>query len=185
MKPLMYFIFLLSFFCSTFSFAKVKVKVRSDAEVLSIKSGDRKTLKARDEFTLDEPTWVVEKERVPVLIFPVSKDAVSIELNSPSTRRDGKEFSALSVDQQLSDLLKQFVEIQKLVQTKNKEEALNKAYALKSKYPDVAFLNFLLASVLVVNGNKSDAERALERGLASHPEFQDGKVMLQKLRGAN
>lgn len=130
----------------------------------------------------DEPQMLEFSDRMPVLLVPFGNSS-EVKIDSPQVdatfnRRTQEEASKL-----LSPLMSDVVRLQSMIQKKQFKEAREKMTSLKTRYPEVPFLEFMWGSLLAVTGDRDGARKAIERGLAAHPDYEDGQVFLKRLKG--
>ena len=179
--PVVGFILMLSM-CTTV-YAQVELSSVLDAELHYVNSGKVETLEANKskEFNFKEPVWVNVKNHVPAMLIPLHTDRSTVKLETPSILEAVLKGKQKKIDAELSDILLRFIRIQSMLQRKQMTEAKAQLAELKAKYPDVHFLNFLQASVYMLTGDQENALVVLKKGLKHHPEYEAGKLLLEKL----
>lgn len=165
-------------------FAKVDVKIEHQATAYYINSEKKVELKG-NKLQLDdelEPIWIFSKGRVPFLLVPMDSNTRDINIESPKYDKQSKQSTQVEVDSQLSEIMIQVLLIQKDLRKGRVQDAKNKLNPLMQGRPHLGFLNFLAASVSTLEGDKKAAIQYLEKGLKSHPDYQDGKNLLNRLK---
>jgi predicted Zn-dependent protease len=121
---------------------------------------------------------------VPVIVIDGRSKGSQLLVRLPKV----KEWAPMDVDSEMSKksnrILKYVFEVQRLLKTGQRAEALQLSKKITSDNPNVAQLQFLHASVLFANGMKTESKAALELALKYDPENIDA-LQLKKLLGAS
>jgi hypothetical protein len=149
--------------------------------------------KARVEFKagvastvdLSEPLQITSATRIPIILVPIYSGHADINMDSPQTKDALVNADQKAVSTLLSTLMANIADVQNLIQKKRYSEATSQLDLLRTKYPDVKFLEFIRASILLLQGNRSEAQKTTEDALKFHPDYLEGKRFLEKLKGKN
>jgi hypothetical protein len=154
-----------------------------DGELVNLKHNEITAIKAGTPAILDilVPYEFRSEGHVPLLLVP-STGSMEIQLDPLEVKSLFANNQNRQVSQLLSKVMVEIERIQKLIRTKQLKEALIKVQSLESSYPGVAYLGFLKASVLLLNGSRGPAEQALREALKVHPDYEEGKAFLQQIQ---
>lgn len=133
----------------------------------------------------DAPVFIKTKNNLPILIYQPTNKNSKIEINDSNF----KELSELALNPILNEALNELtmanLELQTMIKEKNYLPALNRLSELKIKYPKIAHLYFLEASVLYLRNNKGQAIISLEKGVEIYPQNEDAQKLLKILKGGS
>lgn len=170
--------------CSSAPVSKKPVRLKHEALISS--PGSKKVkIKSGGGFYLSSAPILVEgKNQIPIYLVPVDKkrsSTLEIELenyDSAMTKGLYKE-----MDTVLFTVLQKIESIRQDISKDNVTEAISKAKDLKAEFPFLNSVDFILASIYVSKGNKSEAISYLEKGLSKFPNYKDGQELYQKISG--
>lgn len=135
------------------------------------------------EVSLDRPILAQLSGRVPMILVPVNAGKSELRLNPPTIADATGAQSQREMSNILSNLLIEINEVQRKVQEKRWQQAYDQLVNLQKKYPKIAYLDFIKASILYLQGKRSEARTAIESALKAHPNFQEGKDFLKQIGG--
>lgn len=135
------------------------------------------------DLSLESPALIQLNGRVPLLLVPVSAGKTEIRINPPTIADATGAQSQREISNLLSNLMIEIVEIQRKVQEKRFQQAYDQLVNLQKMYPKIAYLDFIKASVLYLQGKRSEARTAIESALKVHPNFKEGKEFLKQIGG--
>lgn len=176
--------FFVSFFYGSLSVAKVELITSGEGKALGLRTHQEQAFSSDKKISLSstEPILLEFADRIPVLLVPISEGG-EIKVDSPTVSSVLSKNTEEQASKLLSPLIFEFVQIQDLIKQKHLKEAEEKIVVLKNRYPNVAFLDFVWGSILALNGNREAAKTAVQRALASHPDYEEGKIFLKSLEG--
>lgn len=163
------------------------IVLSDDASIKYIQSGKTESLNKGQKyfFNSQEPAMIEKEGRIPVLIIPVtSKTEVQIQqplINDTQKNIDPEALKA-SMMQSMSFLTIEIFQIQKEISNGQLQVAQSKLEKLQTKFPDVTALDFLSASVLLLESKKKEAISRLENALKNYPDYPDGQSLLKVLK---
>lgn len=162
--------------------AEVSVKLERDAVIEGVQTRKKFSARSGRSFEWDgtEPLLVSQEENVPLILVPFDfkgdLNVKAIPLREFMSRRIQR-----TVEETLSDLLGKVVEIQKLSRAGDYTLAYDRYAQLKTRYPDVAFLDFIGASLRLLKGDKVGAMTLAQRASELHPDYAEGKRFINEL----
>ncbi len=179
-------VFSILFLFSAMAYSRVQVQVKDQSRIYNLQTQEEVKLVDRTFFIddINQIYWVTSEGKVPVIILPVNDSTSRLDLNSPLIENQMMTATKNTIDLDLSKIMVEVIEIQKYLSQGRENLARTNLSRLMKERPDLEFLHFLSASVSLLSGDKKMAIEELERGLAIHPEYQDGKEMLKKLKGS-
>lgn len=184
------FLIIISGFCLIFvsllvqaEEAQIKLRTNESGQLIDLNSQEKTEIKANvdADLKLSAPGMLRLDGRVPVLLIPIEKGSSEVKINPPSFKEAAADVGQKEVSYLVSEVMIGIQQVQKEIQRKNYDEALSKVDVLQKKYPNVAFIDFVRGSVLLLKGRKNEARKAVKRALEIHPNFQDGKDFLKSL----
>lgn len=185
--PLMgsFFIVILLTISSAHADLTLKVTETSSGEFIGAKK-DPIQFEADKPISLElsAPLQISSETRVPVFLIPVYSSNSEITVNSPLIKNAVGSANQNEVSNLLSTLMTEIDDIQNLIKQNKLNEALGRVQALRTQYPQVKFLEFVRASILLLQGNRAEATQAATEGAKAHPNYQGGKRFLEKLKGS-
>jgi hypothetical protein len=166
--------------------AGFELNVNADSVLHDLKSGEKRELRAGTPFSVNEknPLWISAQGRIPVLVVPLAAQGSQVSVESPRAEQVFKEEKDLKIDDTLSEVMLYFSEIHRLIAQRNLPVAAQKVTELRTKYPNVKFVNFIEGSVAFLNGDRDKALSLINAGLTAHPSYEPGIEMKKKLEGA-
>ena len=166
--------------------ADSRITPQVDSTIKGVDGKLLKEVKAGESWQVPDfqPVWIEAAGKVPVVLVPLSKNEVEVNLTMTDVAELPSLASQEKLNQDLAEILEQSAYIRTLFVSKAKsKEALAQINALQAKYPNVHFLNFLKASALYVNGDKLASLETLNNGLKAHPNYSEGlkfKAILER-----
>jgi hypothetical protein len=163
----------------------VQLRPASGGTVESVMTHVKQNLVADQVLTLklNEPMLLRMDQKVPVILIPVGEGAQHISVDSPRVDEVLNSYNQGQANIMLSEILAQIVDIQQSVQQKKLDEAYRDLIQLQSKYPEVTFLEFLKASILLLMGKKAEAQKTAEAAVKKFPSYKGGQVFLDAVKG--
>jgi hypothetical protein len=134
-------------------------------------------------FKLDEPALIRLDKKVPMILVPVGEGRQQITIDSLKVDEVLNAYNQGQANVMLSEILAEIVDIQQSVQQKKLDQAYRDLLQLQAKYPEVTFLEFLKASILLVMGKKAEAEKTAEAAVKKFPSYKGGKLFLDVVKG--
>lgn len=164
------------------AWARVSVKLESDAQLTSLSGSERKFIKSGEtiELSRDESYWLDSLSGGKILLLPLDASETLITLKPSDLSSDGGD---ARIGAAVSQVLSESKRIEQLLSQRRAQPAAVAADTLLRKYPNVAYLYFLKASSLLLLGNKPAAAEALKAGLALEPGNVEGRNMLDVIGG--
>lgn len=136
--------------------------------------GQRVELKGSD-------TWMIyQNGSIPVLVFP-KNNVAEIVFQPPSIESLVSDRKQFVIDSEIGQILEEYTYIQSLIRDKKYQLAEERLRKLRSTFPKVQFLSFIEASLKVLGQDKQGAATLLREALKYHPDYQDGKTLLENL----
>ncbi|MBX3019917.1 MAG: hypothetical protein KF767_18665 [Bdellovibrionaceae bacterium] len=171
-----------AFLSSTF---QVKLQVPAVGEVFDPVSQTKTPLKAQEsiEVTLNEPKIVQLDGHIPMMIVPIKDGLSELKLNPPTIKDATAHLVQGEISMYVSEIVQGIEDVRTELRMKRYDNAMTRVQQLQSKYPKVAFLEFIKASVYFLQGRKSDARTAASIGLKAHPDFEEGRKFIKSLGG--
>ncbi len=150
-----------------------------------LKSKKANQLESNSTFSGDvsEPVLLSSPGKIPVLLIPLHASSSTVDISAPSLKSVIGELNQAEVSRLLSVVMVEVTGIQMLIRKRKLDEAKSKLSALQARYPEVAFLNFIRASLLFLEGNRVEAKSAVISGLKAHPDYEEGKRFLKEING--
>jgi hypothetical protein len=164
--------------------AKVKVRVSEAATAVFVESGEHVPIEAYKEHVLNlsEPVQIVSSTRIPVLLVPVYHKNVELVIDSPPVKSLINQVNQTEVNVLLSSLMANVADIQNLIQKRRLNEAMERLQILRAKHPDVKYLDFIRASILLLKGNREEALKTATEALRFMPDYEEGKRFVRSLQ---
>ena len=164
------------------AFAASQISVTGSGKITNLSTSEAQSFQLGEllDVTGSDPRLLEQEGRVPVLIFPRSSSG-ALKLNPPPIETLVSDRKQFSIDKDLGKVLDEYTQIQVLIRDQKYSEAESKLRNLKSVYPKVYFLNFIEASLKVLKRDNVGAINLLKEALKHHPDYQDGKILLEKL----
>ncbi len=174
-----------SFICSQGWAAQFELNVSTDSDVRTPGTDKRERVLANQpkSFSFDEALWIESENRIPVLVVPAGAKNSQLKIDAPETTRVVQQLGEKQMSAMLSDLMTEIADIQKLIRSKQLSESRTRLTRLMARYPNVSFLKFVLASQLLLEGEKAQALRTAEEALKSNPDYIEGKSFIASLKG--
>ncbi len=155
-----------------------------DAVTLTASDGRETAYKAEESVPMpQDPVQIEAPGKVSLLVVPLGTGSGVSEIKM--RRVDtwaGPELNR-AVNQQLNKVLERVVEAQRALSRRSGGEALRILQELETSNPGLSYLNFLKASAYVLQGERDQARRAVEQGLAAFPDNPSGLALLKSLGG--
>ncbi len=177
-KQIMIFFGALLFF--TTALGDVELTMTERGETVNVETKERKAFAAGEVINLAGTVWVEQENRVPIIVYRANAGS-KIDILAPKIEDALYKQKQVSIDAELSEVLLKYSTIQKNIKSRRVDEAMKDISLLRNKFPNVVFLDFLEASIAVVKGEHDRAKNLLKRGLTAHPDFEEGKKLLEQL----
>lgn len=160
------------------------LKFKDDVTVLEA-GGSKSSVKKGESIPLPaQPINIESPGHIGLLVIPVTPAKGEVEISlKPVEEFGGSQFNR-AVNSRLNEILSKVVDAQKLLASGKAREALGIIENLQEKNSELTYLNFLKASCLVVLGERSRAREALDAALASFPDNEAGKALLNQIDGS-
>ncbi len=170
--------------CSTASSrSSARVELPRDTWI-SVADNQAKLYKAGESVDVGgEPMYLESPGYVGMILVPINGSASKIR---PSSRRISEwtsEQVQADLDQKLSSLVEETNRVQVLMSKRQSKEALSSVSSLQLRYPKVAYLNFLKASALYLDGDRAQARAVLEQALLAYPNHAQARELYMSLGG--
>jgi hypothetical protein len=138
---------------------------------------------------ITEPLWITSNGRIPVLVFPLSSSTTSqIKIDPPLVSASSRARCDMNsaedrtiVSTEMSRVIVSLFEIQKLISMNKEQEARLMFDKLQAMHPEVVALDFLGASLDVLETKRDDAKVRLQNAVKAFPEYEDGANLLKSL----
>jgi hypothetical protein len=128
-----------------------------------------------------EVSYISADGKVPVFLIPFeSHEQIKVNLlPAPECNGSAAPQGKLLSPKEVSEYTIEIFQLQKML-SNGKTQAAQKEYSrLVAKYPDIAAIDFVGASISILNGQKQEALARIRRATAANPDYQDG-MKLQK-----
>jgi predicted Zn-dependent protease len=158
--------------------ADVQLHSLSEQKSEDLSAGQTKSLKN------NEVLLVKSEGRQPVILLPFNGDQkTKVHMISNEELKCSKETPRVKteIENLSSSIVLEVFAIQAAIQRKNLDEANQRYQALMQQYPGLAALEFVGASISMIKGENSKALDQVKRGISKHPEYSDGKRLLEVL----
>lgn len=161
----------------------VRLRTNENGQIVNLKEQTSTDIKGDVDLDikLNAPSMVKLDGRIPVLLVPVQIGSSEVKLNPPTFKEAAGETAQKEISFVVSEIMLVIQNVQKDIQRKNYDQALNKIEELQKKYQNVAFLDFVKGSVLFLQGKKNLARKAVKKALEVHPNYQEAKDFLKSL----
>ena len=179
-------LFLSSMLCVLSSYAEavylqsevdLRIKKESSAEVNIVKAGETMELKS------GETLFAIPSMGIPFFIIVPSSQSSKLQLASGDVSLMAQTQMADVVGKTVHEVITGLRKAETLMSKREYIQGLNILTPLKQKYPQVAEIFFLSASLNYLSQNKSAALEDTQKGLALAPEDESGKRLLASLQG--
>lgn len=164
---------------------ELEITSPSGGKLQGLGSSDSTVLTANQAHTWDlkEPVWFRADDRIPVLIVPADSGSSRVVLDPPKSDDFLKAATDTEVNAILGGILVEISSIQDLMRQKMLSESRARLTNLMKLHPKLGFLNFLLASQLLLEGDKRQALAVAESALQAFPNYEEGKKFVEALKG--
>lgn len=161
----------------------VKLMTPESGEIIDLSSQAKTSIKASEPLNLElnEPKFVQVEGRIPVLLVPVKDGISELKIDPPSIKDATSHMMQGDLSVGVAEIVQGIEEVRSEIRNKNYDRAMTRLQSIQGKYPKVAFLEFVKASILFLQGRKSEARTAASIGLKSHPDFEEGQKFLKSL----
>ena len=161
----------------------LELEVKYDAEVRSMETGSVQNVKAGEKTKIEEASVLISAEGfLPLLIIPQLNSTRSVSVNGVSAKPIIDKAVLEISNKKVSDLLVGVVSLQRLIEDKKVRDASSQVVQLKQKYEGITFLDFLHASILLLEGRKNEALIMAENALKKMPDYEEGKIFVERLK---
>jgi len=163
------------------AFATLELTMINKGETVNVESKERTAFSAGETIKVDSGVvWIEQENHVPIIVYEANSNS-KLNVQAPKIEEALYKQKQVQIDAEISEVLLKYSAIQRNIKTRRIDDAVKDITQLRTKFPNVAFLDFLEASVAVVKGDSEKAKSLLKRGLVSHPDFEEGKKLLQQL----
>lgn len=161
----------------------VKLISPENGEVVDLSSQVKTAIKGTEALSIEltEPKFVQIEGRIPVLLVPVRDGVSEVKIDPPSIKDATSHMMQGDLSQGVAEIVQGIEEVRSEIRAKNYDRAMTRLQSIQSRYPKVAFLEFVKASIYFLQGRKADARTAASVGLKSHPNFEEGQKFLKSL----
>lgn len=162
----------------------VTFSVDSTTKIKKINSPEE-TLSAGNSFEIkkNESVLVMPEESLPVLIVSPGNDQSILALSSIDLKSLTDNYFAKTLNQQTNEIISGLRKAEVAMGQRDYVLANSVLVPLKQKYPFVASLYFMIASIDYLLKNKTSAIDNLQKGLALDPQDLQAKKLLTDLTG--
>lgn len=172
----------------SFAFAEkadLKVNIPIEGELQSLVTQEKQTIPKDSSavITVNGPSVLRMTGRMPVMVVPIKSAGTEVKLDPPTFKEAAGTSGQLEVSLVVSEIMISVQNIQRDIQRKKYDSAYIQITELQTKYPGVAFLDFLRGSILFLQGKRSAAREAVNKALEVHPNFEQGKEFLRQIGG--
>lgn len=171
-----------AFLDSTF---QVKLQVPAAGEVFDPATQSKTPLRAQEsvEIPLLEPKIIQLDGHIPMMLVPIKDGVSELKLNPPTIKEATAHLVQGEISLYVSEIVQGIEDVRTELRFKRYDNAMSRVRQLQAKYPKVAFLEFIKASVYFLQGRKADARTAASIGLKAHPDFEEGRKFIKSLGG--
>lgn len=169
-----------AFLDSTF---QVKLQVPAVGEVFDPATQSKTPLKAQEsvDVSLNEPKIIQLDGHIPMMLVPIKDGLSELKLNPPTIKDATAHLVQGEISMYVSEIVQGIEDVRGELRMKRYDNAMSRVQQLQAKYPKVAFLEFIKASVYFLQGRKADARSAASIGLKAHPDFEEGRNFIKSL----
>ena len=159
----------------------VKLKYSTSGKVEDLKKGQTYTYLAK------EPVLISSKDpstaKMSVLLVPANNTAqIQVTLPSlPAGRCESSEDKQAISPAHLNEYTIQLFNIQRLVGQGKTADAQSQLSALQSKYPEASALEFIAASLDLLQGQREPAMEHLKKGIQQNADYTEAQELLKAL----
>lgn len=162
----------------------LQVQTDYDAKLQSLEgTTPASEVRAGEKTAVESAAILLSSENfLPIILLPKNSDSDIIKISGLPVDLVIEKAVQKRANQRLSDLLMKVVELQKLIEVRQSDEASTRVLQLKQEYPGIPLLDFLHASILVLQGRHSEALPFAEKASSQMPEYEEGKIFIEKLK---
>ncbi len=166
--------------CAHQSDSRNSVNVTVAQEVM-VQVGDQEPQKqpAGASFLINQPTLISSPGFYPMTVIPAESGRASLQIKLSAIEE--KEESKANPQVEANQLLLDTIRVQSLIARKKGSEAVTLVENLQKKWDQVAVLELLKASALIVDGNFQRAKAILEEAIKKNPNNSELKELLLRL----
>lgn len=133
------------------------------------------------DIVVTTPLQIDIKGHLPIVLIPVKEGITEVKINPPSYKEAIQSYGQKEMSLILSGLMIEVQAIQKLIQKRQLDKAMEKVGQLQTQYPELPFLNFIKGSILFLQGKKGEARDSVKKAMEDHPDYEEGKNFLKNL----
>ena len=172
-------------FFSLAAYGETNIQVSENSQLQFLDNRTTLELKANvlTRVDLNSPAILSVPAKIPTLVIPVCSGNSTVKLNPPALAAAMNKSMEQEMGNRLSKILTEIADIQSLIRAKQLDHALTQLDALQVNFPDLKFLGFLRASILFLQGKKSEARKLTEETLKIFPDYKEGQKFLADLKG--
>jgi tetratricopeptide (TPR) repeat protein len=179
-------ILLCPFICFHYAFG-IDVKSGTDLKILKESQNEFMNVKTGELFEIKkgESAYIIPDESLPFLLFVPESENSQINLNAVDLKKISDQQILQVLGKKINEVILGLRKAEFLMHKKDYSQALQNLTSLKEKYPTVASVFFLSASINLLSKNRSQALEDVQRGLILDPEDEKAKKLLKELQGIN
>lgn len=154
----------------------VSYKRNHEAEFKDAKAGDKIRLES------SEALFVTRKDSLPILVYSVCRESATLSITNADLNSATEAALRVPVEKASTEIVTALRKADTLIKKRSYAQALQIVTPLKEKYPRIASVLFMSATLRYLSGDKISAIEDLEKGLLLEPNDEDARAMLLKLR---
>ncbi|MBY0316219.1 MAG: hypothetical protein K2Q26_11900 [Bdellovibrionales bacterium] len=156
----------------------VRVKKTDQLEFISIKAGEKLTLKRNESYI------VVNSQSLPMVIFSPINDNSEVLITDKNIQQTLDEQISKTLSSRTNEIIDGLRKAESHLIKKDYPQALALATSLKDKYPQVSSVLFFRATTLSLMNNRKEALSDLEKGLTIDPQSAAALALQKRLKEA-
>lgn len=183
----MFIVFLINLFFLGAQTYAAEIVSSEDATIQYVTSGKSEILSKGQSFSYPgtDSIFITSPGRVPLLMVPVDNSSGLIKISLAKTDDHQSYMNSNemknAVAMELNMYTIELFQLQKLMNSGRTAEARSEFNKLEQKYPGISAIDFIGASLAILEGNRDEAKSRLERGLKTTPDYEDAKNLLRSL----
>lgn len=169
-------------FCLTTSAVAATLEFDADTRVKKMDADRSEIAKAGSKLDIPDgdALLVMADGMVPMLVVSPSRTS-NLKMNAVQVRSFEDHYLAPVLDRRLNEVINEVNRVQSFIQKRDYNNAGTQVKVLQEKYPRLATIHFLSATINFLSNNKTMAREDVKRGLAIDPENESAKRLLEKL----
>lgn len=167
-------------------FSDSTLKFENPSSLIYTDSNEKKEFKAGEKLNLEkttQPMMIFSEGRAPVVIVPVCQNSAELTVKNPDIKEWALPLLQQEIDKELSTVMLSIKRIELNLKKRKFDLAQSQLNAVQEKYPNVAYFDFLRASLLLLTGDRTNALSALKKAMTVHPNDPAGQQLLKTLGG--